>query len=171
MTRITQAESPRNARVLLIDPGAGPPGCRRRSLIVGGMCAALAPLAGCGGGEAALFVPFFSFIWDGTLEDRPVTVFFLPEDPDSCSAQGRFAVTSNINTTDADGANVSSQFSGRYDQRELRIELATPADPLARVYIGRFTADDTVRFTEEGGTQTFSVQRQNNGPDTRSCPG
>ena len=136
---------------------AHPPsdGMSRRHVVFGATAAAVASLAGCGG--AALFAPFFTFNFVGTVDGQEVSISFQPDAASLNQSSGRFAATSNMNVTNLPQVN----FSGTFDGRNMTLNLVAALAPLATRYDGVFTDDDTVALTpQEAGRRSFVVRRR-----------
>ena len=113
----------------------------RRRIVMGGLAATLAAVGGCGG--AALFAPFFTFLFDGTVDGLPVTISFQPDAASVGQSSGRFAATSNMTVNNLD----EFKFSGTFEGRNMKLNVIAASAPLATGYDGVFTDDDTVAFT------------------------
>ena len=138
-------------------PMTHPPtdGMSRRHVVFGATAAAVASLAACGG--AALFAPFFTFNFVGTVDGQEVSISFQPDAASVGQSSGRFAATSNMNVTNLPQVN----FSGTFDGRNMRLTLVAALAPLATRYDGAFTDDDTVAFTtNDVDRRGFVVRRR-----------
>lgn len=115
----------------------------RREVVLGGIAGAtVVPLLGCGGGALVpSFAPFFVFTFSGVVERKIVTVNFQPSQGSSGKTSGTFD-TSNISV-----AGQSFQFTGTFSERTLMITVTGPLPPLAAVYNGLFTEDETIVLT------------------------
>ena len=110
---------------------------------------------GCGG--AALFAPFFTFNFVGTVDGQEVSISFQPDAASLNQSSGRFAATSNMNVTNLPQVN----FSGTFDGRNMTLNLVAALAPLATRYDGVFTDDDTVAFTtKDVDRRPFVVRRR-----------
>lgn len=127
----------------------------RRQLVMGGLGATLATLGGCGG--AALFAPFFTFLFDGTVDGLPVAVSFQPDAASVGQSSGRFAASSNMTVNNLD----EFKFSGTFEERNMKLDVIAALAPLATRYNGAFTDDNTVAFTtNEVDRRAFVVRRR-----------
>ncbi len=147
-----------------------PHALQRRQVVLAGLAmAAGLPLAGCGGGAAVLFAPFFEFGFEGVIDRRLVTMSFSPQTRDQTS--GNFDANSIINVSGPPNF-VSSTFSGSFNGRDMQLTLATPEAPLVVSYNGRFTFDDTILLTPRlGGASAFTVCRNDLGAFVPSLAG
>ena len=147
-----------NTTCLDSHPLTHPPtnGMSRRHVVFGATAAAVASLAACGG--AALFAPFFTFNFDGTVDGQAVSISFQPDAASDRQSSGRFARTSNINVTNLP---LPVIFSGRFDGRTMTLDLDDALAPLAPKYDGVFTDDNTVALTTTGfDRRSFVVRRR-----------
>lgn len=142
----------------------GPDALRRRLLLGACGAGAGALLHGCGGGSELLFAPIFVFSYVGVVDRRLVSVNFQTTGVAADGASGRFDETqASISITDPLGTDFHSHaLSGDFDNRNLRIAVASPLSPLVARYQGRFVDGDTVTFTPEGPGIAFSVHRNEN---------
>jgi hypothetical protein len=151
-------------KILSVGTGIGAlrGGVVRRHLVLGGLGAAIGlPLAGCGGG-AELFVPFFVFTFDGTLNGQVVSLFLNPDAASSCTENGRFeSASGSLN-------GVRFDLAGTFSGRSLSLSFTNPPAGLATAYSGRFIDDATVALTPMGAGAAFSVTRTGN--RTANCP-
>lgn len=133
----------------------------RRQMVFAGAGALAWPLAGCGGGALA-YAPFLQFAFQGVVQRQIVNVSFSPATTTQTS--GNFDDGSFISARDPVGGGfVSSSFSGSFEDRDMRLQLAEPAAPLAPAYRGRFTDDATVLLTpDDDSFEAFSVRRNEN---------
>jgi hypothetical protein len=144
----------------------------RREVVLGGMAgAAVVPLWGCGGGAVVgalvpSFAPFFVFTYSGVVERKIVTVNFFPSKASSGKTSGTFD-TSNISV-----AGQQFQFTGTFSERTLMITVAAPLPPLAAVYNGLFTEDETIVLTPvQAGRLPITVRLDRiDPPATRFLP-
>ena len=130
-------------------------GMSRRHVVFGATAAAVASLAGCGG--AALFAPFFTFNFVGTVDGQEVSISFQPDAASVNQSSGRFAATSNMNVNNQPQVN----FFGTFDGRTMTLDAGAALAPLARFYDGAFTDDDTVALTtQQADRRSFVVRRR-----------
>jgi hypothetical protein len=131
-------------------------GVSRRQAVLGAVvAAAVAPLAGCGG--AALFAPFFTFLFDGTVDGQAVSISFQPDAASAGQPRGRFAASSNMTVNNLQ----EFKFSGTFDGRDMKLDLVAALAPLAARYDGVFTDDNTVSLTtSEPGRSSFVARRR-----------
>ena len=134
-------------------------GVSRRQVVLGTVvAAAVAPLAGCGG--AALFAPFLTFLFDGTVDGQAVIISFQPDAASVGQSSGRFARTSNMNVDTLP----EFKFFGTFDGRNMKLEVEGASAPLAARYDGVFTDDNTVALTPTQpiapGRSAFVVRRR-----------
>lgn len=129
-------------------------GTSRRHVVFGATAAAVASLAACGG--AALFAPFFTFNFVGTVDGQDVSISFQPDAASAGQSSGRFAATSNMNVTNLP----EIKFSGPFDGRNMTLTLIAALAPLATNYEGVFTDDNTVALTTtQADRSSFVVRR------------
>lgn len=139
---------------LRLSPGQAPHALSRRRIVMGGLTAAVASLAGCGG--AALFAPFFTFLFVGVVDGLTISMSFNPEPASVDQPSGRFAPSSNITVN-----GVTFTFAGTFDRRDMVLAVVNATAPLASAYTGLFTDDDTVVLTTtEAGRSSITVRRQ-----------
>ena len=146
-----------NTTCLDSHPLTHPPadGMSRRHVVFGATAAAVASLAACGG--AALFAPFFTFNFVGTVDGQEVSISFQPDAASVNQSSGRFDQLSNMNVTNLPRVN----FSGTFDGRTMTLDLVAASAPLARFYDGVFTDDDTVALTtQQADRRSFVVRRR-----------
>ena len=131
-------------------------GVSRRHVVLGTVvAAAVAPLAACGG--AALFAPFFTFNFVGTVDGQTVSMSFQPDAASAGQSSGRFAATSNMNVSNL---LLPVNFSGPFDGRNMTLNLVGALAPLATLYEGVFTDDNTVALTTtQTDRRSFVVRR------------
>lgn len=135
-------------------------GVSRRQVVLGTVvAAAVAPLAGCGG--AALFAPFFTFNFDGTVDGQAVSISFQPDDASVNQSSGRFRATSNMTVNNL---LPEFRFFGDFNGRNMTLTLIGALAPLATNYDGVFTDDNTVALTPTQpialGRSAFVVRRR-----------
>ena len=135
-------------------PSQAPHAVSRRRLLMGGLVAAVASLAGCGG--AALFAPFFTFLFEGVVDGLTVSISFNPEPASVDQPSGRFAPSSNITVNGE-----TFTFAGTFDRRDMELAVVNAKAPLASTYTGLFTDDDTVVLTtKEAGRSSITERRK-----------
>jgi hypothetical protein len=112
------------------------------------------------------FAPFFVFTFSGVVERNIVTINFLPNQASSGKTSGSFD-TSNISV-----AGQQFQFTGTFSERTLMITVAAPLPPLAAVYNGLFTEDETIVLTPvQAGRLPITVRLDRvDPPTTRFLP-
>jgi hypothetical protein len=140
----------------------------RRDVVLSSMAGAVVmQLLGCGGGAVvgALvppFAPFFVFTFSGVVERKIVAVNFLTSQASSGKTSGSFD-TSNISV-----AGQQFQFTGTFSERTLMITVAAPLPPLAAVYNGLFTEDETIVLTPvQPGRVPITVRLDRSDPPAR----
>ena len=146
-----------NTTCLDSHPLTHPPtnGMSRRHVVFGATAAAVASLAACGG--AALFAPFFTFNFVGTVDGQTVSISFQPDDASVNQSSGRFRATSNMNVSNL---LLPVNFSGPFDGRNMTLTLIDALAPLATTYDGVFTDDNTVALTTtQTDRRSFVVRR------------
>ena len=105
----------------------------------------------------ALFAPLFTFNFVGTVDGREVSISFQPDAASVNQPSGRFAASSNMSVNNVD----EFKFSGTFDGRNMKLDLAAALAPLATRYDGVFTDDDTVAFTtNDVDRRGFVVRRR-----------
>lgn len=131
-------------------------GVSRRQVVLGAVVsAAVTPLAACGG--AALFAPFFTFLFDGTVDGQTVSISFQPDAASVGQSSGRFAATSNMTVNNLQ----EFKFSGNFNGRDMTLDLVAALAPLAARYDGVFTDDNTVSLTtNQPGRSSFVARRR-----------
>lgn len=145
-----------NTTCLDSHPLTHPPtnGMSRRHVVFGATAAAVASLAACGG--AALFAPFFVRNFEGTVDGQEVSISFQPDAASVNQSSGRFLATSNMNVRNLPQVN----FSGPFDGRNMTLNLVGALAPLATLYEGVFTDDNTVALTTtQTDRRSFVVRR------------
>ncbi len=150
---------------------------RRRQLLLAGLASAasvpLAPLAGCGGGTELLFVPFFSFTFDGRatgqVPGQKVSFFLNTAAGSNCTESGRFEFA---RVTVNDGVNeIGFDVAGTFKGRDLSLTITRPPAVLAAAYTGHFDDDATLVLTAVGAPAgKFSVV-STRPSGTKLCPG
>lgn len=130
------------------------------------LLSAVAVLMACGGGTEALFVPFFSFVFQDNLDNPTFNMSLKPGD--DCSTKGTLPGGANMDVFNVG----SAALTGTYDGRDLSITLSQPLGSYQGTYNGHFVDRDNISFKPApGGTGTpFTVTRNSNGEPLRSCP-
>lgn len=151
---------------------------RRRWPAAAAVLAALAlalAIASCGGGAAALVVPFISFSFEGVVatdaagtELQIVQMNLFPSDDSKDKPSGRFdsAALSTRNPVPIGASEQSiSTVTGTFAGNTLKLDVPGAAPPLANAYNGQFVEPDNIVLTpaiENAATPPISLVRADN---------
>ena len=123
-------------------------------------------LGSCGG--AALFVPYFTFGFTGTISNvnnAPTSVSMSLKPSDDCSTSGTLPGTAKLSLANG----TESPITGNYQERSVTITLTNPPPGLAAIYDGQFQDRDTLTFTPRGNGVAFTVTRIDVGVPVPAC--